>query len=120
MPFMKNQKYAYGRTILYADDKAEVILIEWPPGARSAAHDHGTSHGMIRVLEGVVYCDNFSKKAKQFTSHLVGRKGDILFETPDIIHIMGNNSETERALAVHIYTPPLTMKIYADSELKRV
>ena len=117
---MKNKKYAYGRTTLYADDKMEAVLIDWPPGVRSAPHDHGTSHGMIRVLEGMVYCDNFSKKTKKFTSRLVGGKGDMLYETPDIIHIMGNNSKTKRAQALHIYTPPLKMKVYSDSELKRV
>lgn len=117
---MKKKKYAYGRTTLYADDKVEVVLIEWPPGVHSAAHDHGTSHGMIRILEGAVYCDNYSKKTRQFTSRLVGRTGDMLFETPDIVHIMGNNSKIKRALALHVYTPPLKMKVYSDSELKRV
>lgn len=43
----------------------------------------------------------------------------MLFETPDVIHIMGNNSTMKRARAVHVYTPPLKMKVYADSELKR-
>jgi quercetin dioxygenase-like cupin family protein len=115
----KAAKYAYGRTVLYSDDNVDVVLIEWPPGVRSPAHDHGISHGMIRILEGSVYCDNFSKKTKKFISRLVGRKGDMLFETPDIVHIMGNQSQTKRALAIHIYTPPLKMKTYTDAALKR-
>lgn len=114
-----NKTYAYGRTVLYADDKVDVVLIEWPPGVQSAPHDHGTSHGMIRVLEGAVFCDNFSKKTKRFQTRLIGRAGDMLYETPDIVHVMGNHSKEKWARAVHIYTPPLKMKTYRESELRR-
>ena len=43
----------------------------------------------------------------------------MLYETPDILHIMGNNSKNKWARAVHIYTPPLKMKTYSESVLKR-
>ena len=115
---MKGKSYPYERTTLYADKNVEVVLIEWPPGTRSVAHDHGNSHGTIRVLAGVVYCDNFSKRTKRFSGRAIGRKNDMLFETTDIIHIMGNNSKAKVARALHVYMPPLKMKTYQDSVLK--
>ena len=115
---MKGRSYPYERTILYADKNVEVVLIEWPPGARSVAHDHGNSYGTIRVLAGMVYCDNFSKRTKRFNGRTIGRTGDILSETSDIIHIMGNHSKSKAARALHVYMPPLKMKTYPDSVLK--
>lgn len=112
---MKN--VPYGRKILYKDRHVEIILIDWPPGGRSAAHDHGASYGMIRILSGSVYGKIYSKKTKKFLKRVTAKKGEMMFEAPDIIHIMGNVSKTKHAMAIHAYMPPLKMKKYEDEEL---
>ncbi len=43
---------SYTRTCLYRDDRFEVLLLNWTPGAASALHDHGGQHCWLVVLEG--------------------------------------------------------------------
>ena len=112
-------KINYKRTVLHKDKYVEVVVITWPKNSRSAAHDHGESSGLIRVLSGNIYQDVYHKKTRRFIERLKYKKGDTLVETPDLIHIMGNASQTKSAQALHIYTPPLKMKVFEDHELKK-
>jgi len=110
--------YPYKRQVLYKNKDVEVVLITWPAKAISLAHDHGRSSGLIRVIKGSVYQDVYSKKTKRLIKKLIYRTNDIILENPELIHIMGNNSKTSIAQTLHVYTPPLTMKVYTDKELK--
>lgn len=104
---------SYERNIIYRDKHVEVALITWPAESQSKAHDHGKSSGLIRVLRGSIFQDVYSLKTKKFIKHLVYKKNDAIVETPDLIHVMGNNSKTAPAQTLHIYTPPLKMKFYS-------
>lgn len=111
-------KIGYGRDILYKDKQVEVVLVTWPPHSRSVVHAHGTSFGLIRVLKGKVYQDVYSGKTKKFLQRLRYGKGQTINETPDLIHVMGNSS-SKPAQTLHIYTPPLKMQFYEDSQLRK-
>ena len=102
----------YKRHVIYGSDSAEVVHITLPPGVVTPPHDHGVSHGRIRVLKGKVFCLVFDKETKKFLRREVFGAGETLMETPDIIHIMGNESKTEPAETIHVYTPKLVMKNY--------
>ncbi len=100
------------RHALHESEAIEVVHITWPPGSESKPHDHGISHGKIKVLKGKVFCLVFDKETKKFLRREVFKTGDTLMETPDIIHIMGNDSKTEPVETLHVYTPKLVMKYY--------
>jgi predicted metal-dependent enzyme (double-stranded beta helix superfamily) len=107
-------KVGYGRQVLYKDKDVEVVLVEWPPQSCSRAHAHGVSSGLIRVLSGQIFQDVYKLKNKKFVKRLSYKKNETMVETPDLIHIMGNNSRTKSAQTLHIYTPPLQMQYYDE------
>lgn len=50
---------SYTRTCRYRDDRFEVLLLNWAPGAASALHDHGGQHCWLIVLEGRLDIDDY-------------------------------------------------------------
>jgi len=94
----------YIRDILHREEEYEVVLITWPPGSRSRKHNHGNSCGLTRVLEGKIYEERDGKRSQH-------EKGSVIVETPDTIHVVGNDSAQE-ARSLHFYTPKLDMKFY--------
>lgn len=105
-------KKPYKREVVCSGRGYEVVLISWPAGACSAAHDHGNSYGVIKILEGSVYQKVFDKKTKKFLFRKTYGKGKSFKETPEIIHLMGNASKSRGATTLHVYTPRLKMKTY--------
>lgn len=49
----------YTRTCAYYDNRFEVLLLNWAPGASSAIHDHGAEHCWLAVLQGRLHIDNY-------------------------------------------------------------
>jgi len=104
----------YTRETRYKDDDVEVVLITWPPECVSRKHDHGESHGMIRVLSGKIFEKRYKKEDGTFLGRFEYVEGDVVIEIPDIAHIMGNASTEEDAQTLHCYTPLLQMTFYDD------
>ncbi len=105
-------KKTYTRKILFKTKDVEVVLITWPPGSRTPFHDHGKSHGLVRILKGEIAEEVFDKKTRKFLRRVVYKKEGACFESPDIIHRMLSASKTKIAESIHIYTPRLKMKNY--------
>ncbi len=116
---MSSKAYSYKRTILFRNALVEVVRIVWPLGVESLPHDHGKSYGIIKVLAGAIFQDVFFKKTKRFIGHTSHKKNEIIFETPDVIHIVGNASKKNIAETIHIYSPRLKMAFYKKKDLKR-
>ena len=110
---------SYKRKIFCQNKNLEIVLITWPRGSMSRAHDHGRSQGIIKILKGKIVQEIYSKRTKEFRKRSFHNQNEIFFETPDIIHKMGNASRTKTAKTIHIYTPKLKMTIYQDSQLKK-
>lgn len=104
----------YRRDILFESEYCELVLITWPPGAKSLAHDHGDSSGRITVICGKVYQKIFSKEYQTPIGSSHHEAGDVIMETPETIHIMGNPSPDTEAKTLHCYTPPLKMSLYPN------
>lgn len=113
---VKKEDCSYLWEVLYKDDESETKLVTWPVGARSCAHDHGESRGVVRVIEGEINQKIFNKETKEFIEEQNLKAGDVFFETPDMIHVMGNSSTSVEAKTLHMYTPPLKMKRYPECE----
>lgn len=102
----------YEREIVFQNEDAELVKVTWPKGSSSVAHDHGESHGLIRILEGEIYQKIFDKETKRFLTESVHGKGEVFLESPDMIHIMGNSSSEKVAVTLHYYSPRLKMESY--------
>lgn len=60
-PALPRRPGSYTRTCAYSDDRFEVLLLDWSPGAVSAIHDHGGQHCWFVVLEGRLRVDDFDR-----------------------------------------------------------
>jgi len=113
---IKKEDCSYNWVMLHEGEDSETKLITWPPGAYSCAHDHGESKGVVRVMKGSLTQKIFDKKTKELVEEQTLKEGDAFFETPDMIHIMGNASKEVEAQTLHMYTPKLKMNRYPECE----
>ncbi len=94
----------YGRRVLHAGPRGEIMLAAWRDGARSAPHDHGGAGGLVLVLAG-----RFEERV--FEGHgrglgaIVGTHsfgaGDHAAVPPERIHDMG--CVAGPGLTLHLY-----------------
>lgn len=86
---------------------AELVRIDWAPGAHAGWHDHGAargpgSHGLTYVLQGEL-CEEVLKGGKK---KIIRHKAGTTFkEKPDTIHRVWSR---RGAISLHWYTPPVT------------
>jgi predicted metal-dependent enzyme (double-stranded beta helix superfamily) len=107
---------AYVRTLLYRDERAEMLALTWLPGQRSPVHDHGASTCVVRVVSGVATENLYrpreggAEKRAYMTRDL--RTGLVVRAPGTLIHSLGNNAEPggETLVTLHIYSPPLGAK----------
>jgi len=107
----------YSRNSVYKNEKFEILLICWKSGQRSLIHDHGGSLGGVRIVRGLLtetlftVAPNGMIKAISSSDYAAS---DIQIEEPTTIHQVSNlQPETNHAISVHIYMPPLQqMNIY--------
>ena len=103
----------YVRTLLYRDDRAEMLVLTWKPGQRSPVHDHGESTCIVRVVDGVATEHLYRRRergasrreymSRQLTPGVVTR-------TPgDHRHTLGNSAKRggDVLVTLHVYSPPL-------------
>lgn len=99
----------YSRNVIQMNP-LEVVVLRWPEGASSAIHHHEGFWGYVVVVEGacdnVVYKENEDVLIESITAR--GLPGAVLPETDGVIHALKNPSETEEAITIHFYYPPLT------------
>jgi cysteine dioxygenase len=101
----------------------EALIICWGPGHKSYIHDHHGSSCCFRVIEGT---------AKEVICKPTGRSTDLPLVKPvdtrtlvagsvcgsssAHIHEVINPNKSEDLITLHIYSPPLNMRIYAYDE----
>ncbi|MBP1934417.1 cysteine dioxygenase [Ammoniphilus resinae] len=111
------QHLPYGRHVVYSNEYIEVIVLNIPPGRRTALHDHGESIGCAYVVEGELLNRNYKldekgTPVKSSEQHL--KSGDYYVAFKGQLHIMENKGNA-RFIGLHAYTPPLTnMSVYED------
>lgn len=106
------ERIPYEREIVFQNEDAELVKVTWPAGSTSVAHDHGESYGLIRILEGKIFQKVFDKNTKEGVGRSEHGVGEVFLETPEIIHIMGNASDSDIAVTLHYYSPRLKMENY--------
>ncbi|MFE0423922.1 cysteine dioxygenase [Streptomyces sp. NPDC058953] len=87
----------------------EVWLLSWVPGQGTGAHDHGSSSGVLTVLEGRL-TERSVHPAARTDERRPDRAlvpGEVRVFAPGYAHEMVNDA-LEPAVSLHVYYPALT------------
>ena len=90
---------------LLVNDVFDVWLIGWPPHHSTTRHDHGSSLGIVLVVDGELH------EATNFASKRL-RAGEVTVVAPGAVHDVSTAEST--ALSLHVYSPPLTEMNFYD------
>lgn len=94
----------------------EVWLLSWLPGQGTGPHDHGSSSGVMTVLEGEL-TEHSARGARVLDGS--GRGGWVRVFAPGHVHEIVNDS-LEPAVSLHVYFPGLTeMPMHAARPVTR-
>ena len=100
---------SYGRNLVYAESSFEIMVMSWDPGDYSAIHDHGAAQwGAVQSFGAAEHSVYALDDRHVSTGHLSTVKihpfgyRTILPVSPDLIHQMGNPSDTPM-LSLHVY-----------------
>jgi cysteine dioxygenase len=109
----------YGRNVIYRSSDVEAIVIHLPAGGRTSIHNHGESIGCAQVVEGrltnVVYRSKGFGMVRE-TGKIDVRTGFFFAAPYGQIHRLSNDAG-ERAVSLHLYSPPLRgMRTYRPEE----
>ncbi|MFB8441940.1 cysteine dioxygenase [Streptomyces niveus] len=111
-----------GRTWIRLDGPAgsEAWIIAWPPGTGTGWHDHGGSYGAFATAGGALQEDSLAARlptegwktlelAEGVDRERTLTKGDARAFGSHHVHEVRNESESEHAVSVHAYYPPLPL-----------
>lgn len=125
-PALPRRPADYTRTCAYADERFEVVLLDWSAGAVSAIHDHGGQHCWLVVAQGRLRVDDFERvddgldpgKASLAArgSRVLGVGGLDLRSGPHDIHRV---CADEHAVSLHVYARPLNEFLVYDERTHR-
>jgi NitT/TauT family transport system ATP-binding protein len=119
---------SYTRTCLYRDDRFEVLLLNWSPGAASALHDHGGQHCWLAVLEGRLEIDDYVRLDEgELPGHArIGARGSRMLECGGLDLRSGrfdlhrvNARRDAPAVSLHVYSQPLEKFLIYDQAAQR-
>lgn len=111
--------HPYGRRVLLADPRLEVMIATWTPGVTCAPHDHGGSVGGVRVLRGRSRHRIYTIEDGQLVlcREHTASPGEILSFGPNLIHSMTSDDPDTPLMTLHFYTDAIEMMvIYTDSD----
>lgn len=99
---------------LYRDDAMDLWLISWTPDQGTQLHDHGGSGGAFTVVSGSLRETIWAPGAAALRD-ADRRSGDTVVFGQRYVHDV-RNVETETAVSVHAYSPPLSRMGFYDVE----
>lgn len=105
--------------------KFNLILLCWGEGQGSGIHDHADSHCWMKVMDGSLAeklydwpdeenCESMANQSNDNKLHpkrvMEFHKNEVTYINDSIgLHRVENNSHTERAASLHLYSPPFDM-----------
>ena len=103
----------YVRTLLYRDQRVEMLALTWKPGQRSPVHDHGESTCIVRIVEGLahehVYRSRGTLKGERRFIERELKPGIVTRAPGAMTHSLGNDGESV-LVTLHVYSPPLSKR----------
>ncbi|KAI8786423.1 cysteine dioxygenase type 1 [Biomphalaria glabrata] len=113
MRYINIQVPEYRRIGIYENYDFQVLLCYFPPLKGNPPHNHGDAHCCFKVMKGEVYEKQYRipnhTGSMQWRAIRIYEPGEIN-ETSKLLnlHSCYNNSQSEIAVAVVVYFPPLT------------
>lgn len=119
---------SYTRTCAYRDERFELLLLNWAPGAASPIHDHGDQHCWMLVLEGQLEVDDYARLDSgdvQGYAH-VEQSGSRTLD-PGAMDLRSGRFDLHRvvagkgapAVSLHVYSAPLRRFFVYDQRARR-
>jgi len=96
---------SYGRRLIHDGGHFEMMVMSWAPGDFSGIHDHGyTQWGAVQIF-GPAEHATFRVQDDEITTlaRWVVKPGDVLGVGHSLVHQMGNPSEKDPFVSLHIY-----------------
>ena len=103
---------------LYRDDKVDLWLISWTTDQGTQLHDHGGSSGAFTVVEGELTASSWVEGPGILRDH-ARAAGDTVVFGSHYVHDV-RNTQTQTAVSVHAYSPPLETMSFYDVEDHRL
>jgi len=113
--FAKFDEFRYTRNLVdEGNEKFNLIVLCWNEGQGSSIHDHADAHCFMKVLEGQldeVLFDWPTEEGSQLLEKQTSQyqEDECAYICDDIgLHRVENPSFTDKAVSLHLYSPPFT------------
>lgn len=111
---------SYKRNLVASSDHYDFLVICWKPGQSSPIHDHAGSSCAFRVVAGKASEVRYRRSRTgtdlvESLSTIEYAEGDVCSAQDEEIHKIANDSAGD-LVTLHIYSPPLKMNYYRESE----
>lgn len=95
----------YGRKLVYKSPYFEVMVMSWKPGDFSAIHDHGhTQWGAVKIFGPAEHATFRVEDDHIYTlARWRVKPGDIIGVGHSLIHQMGNPTQDQSFISLHVY-----------------
>eukprot|EP00471_Norrisiella_sphaerica_P006926 CAMPEP_0184488706 /NCGR_PEP_ID=MMETSP0113_2-20130426/13094_1 /TAXON_ID=91329 /ORGANISM="Norrisiella sphaerica, Strain BC52" /LENGTH=616 /DNA_ID=CAMNT_0026871669 /DNA_START=242 /DNA_END=2092 /DNA_ORIENTATION=+ len=130
--FVHFGEHHYTRNLLLLRERFSIMLLCWNPGQSTPPHAHGEERqSWFKVLSGdlemthykedeqsrLKQCSGVNVEAEVDSQYTINATSDVVYEGPnDLSHKLGNPSETETAVSLHVYSPPYLQLSYECSD----
>lgn len=114
--FAKFDKYKYTRNLVHeGNGKFNLMLLCWAEGNISSIHDHSDAHCFVKVLDGGLREVRYHWPEEKTTedggmaemSRMEAKKNDVTYMSDELgLHRVENVSHTNKAVSLHLYSPP--------------
>lgn len=118
-PVCKFKNECYQRNRIKKTQWYELVALCWKAGQKSQIHDHASSSCAFRVVQGTVTERRFERNPDGTVREVqvtTLEPGTICAAEDDAIHEVCNRAETDDLVTLHIYSPPLNMRVYDEGE----
>ena len=115
LPYLKFNDDHYERNLVSSSDNYELLVMCWRGGQKSQIHDHHGSSCAFRVIEGMGRESCFTETAPglvRLSHDVMLPKGSVCVSEQSHIHQVSNDSREGEFITLHIYSPPLHMRVY--------
>ncbi|CAL1530017.1 unnamed protein product [Lymnaea stagnalis] len=110
------QEEGYSRNeIIVVPNMYSLVLMVWKPFKGNFIHDHGGSHGLVKILQGRLVEEHYSYHQEKEMGKRLEKENEITLEYNEVndhncfkdFHRMYNPDAKEVAVSLHVYAPPL-------------
>ncbi|XP_052786590.1 cysteine dioxygenase type 1-like [Mya arenaria] len=113
--FAKFDQHRYTRNLVdVGNGKFNLMILCWNENQGSSIHSHANSHCFMKVVDGSVNEEMFDWPNESESEHEMSAKGMSTYNRNEVayicdamgLHRVSNPSHTDKAVSLHLYSPP--------------